>query len=281
MTLWLLQFRYELIKLFARKRTYIGFAAFVVLEVVLLGLLRLPKVQDAFRRLIETNGFAFDEYFSGLTLAFFVVVWTVFLLGGLYLALVAGDVVAKEVEDGAMRMILCRPVTRARLLAIKWLACILYTFALTFFIAASALLFGLIERGLGGLFVFAPGEQIFALFDPVEGFVRLVFATLLLSLSLCALSSFAFFLSCWPIKPAAATIVTLTYFFLDSILRQIPYFESLKPWFVSERINAWLLAFASPIPWHALAEDYAILTAFSVTLLLAAIAIFEARDFKA
>ena len=39
-----------------------------------------------------------------------MVMWTVFLLGGLYLALVvAGDVMSKEVEDGTMRMILCRP----------------------------------------------------------------------------------------------------------------------------------------------------------------------------
>ena len=38
-----------------------------------------------------------------------------FLLGGLFLALVSGDVVSKEVEDGTMRMMLCLPASRWRI----------------------------------------------------------------------------------------------------------------------------------------------------------------------
>jgi ABC-2 type transport system permease protein len=113
MSLFMLQLRGELRKLFARKRTYIGFGAFLLIELLVLGLLQLPRVQGSFRKMIERAGYGFEDYFSGLTLAFLILTWTIFFLGALYLSLVAGDVVSKEVEDGTMRMILCRPVSRS------------------------------------------------------------------------------------------------------------------------------------------------------------------------
>src|SRR2546430_2156688 len=106
--LFLRQFRGELLKMFARKRTWIGFGAFCGLELIIITLLQTRSVQRGFREFLEHNGAVFEEYFGGLTLAFDVMALTVVLLGALYLALVAGDIVGKEVEDGTMRMTLCR-----------------------------------------------------------------------------------------------------------------------------------------------------------------------------
>src|SRR5579862_1852177 len=104
MSLFFLQLRGELWKLFARKRTYLGFGVFFGLEIIILLLFQLPKVQRSWRQLLENAGYGFEQYFSGITLAFQIVLGTTTLLGGLYLALVAGDIVAKEVEDGTLRM---------------------------------------------------------------------------------------------------------------------------------------------------------------------------------
>src|SRR5882757_5042248 len=142
MSLFFLQLRGELWKLFARKRTYLGFGAFFAVEMVILLLFQLPKVQRSWRHLLEDAGYGFEQYFSGITLAYQIVLGTTSLLGGLYIALVAGDIVAKEVEDGTLRMTLCRPVSRIRLLAVKYLACLIYTFALIGFIGLSALVVG-------------------------------------------------------------------------------------------------------------------------------------------
>src|SRR5438093_667969 len=125
MSLFLFQLGNELKKLFARKRTYIGFGAFLLIECAILFLLNLPKPRASFRHLIEQNGYAFEQYFSGLTLAMMMLMWTTLLLGALYLALVAGDVVSKEVEEGTMRMMLCRPVSRRRIGALKYIACVI------------------------------------------------------------------------------------------------------------------------------------------------------------
>ena len=171
-SLFVLQFWHELTKLFARPRTFIGFGMFLLVEtLVVIGASR-PRPREMFRHAIEQNGYGFASYFSGLTLGLQMVMWTVFLLGGLYLALVAGDVVSKEVEDGTMRMILCRPAPRWRIGLLKYLACVVYTFALAFFIGLSALAVGTIYRGVGGLFAVAPMEQVFALYTVGPGTER-------------------------------------------------------------------------------------------------------------
>ena len=280
MTLFYRQLSGELWKLFARKRTYIGFGVFLAVELAVLLLFQIPKVQRSYGALIERAGYGFEQYFSGLTLAFLILIWTISLLGGLYLALVAGDVVAKEVEDGTMRMTLCRPVGRVRLLAIKYLACALYTFALIFFIGLTALAAGIARQGYGGLFVWAPLEGVFALYERGPGLARYLGALPLMGLSLLAVTSLGFALSCFNMKPAAATIVTLSYVTVDFIFRQIPYFESIKHWFLTTHMATWTNIFREHIPWPQIAEDYAYLLAVDLTLVVIAMVNFQQRDFK-
>ncbi len=280
MSLFFFQLRNELRKLFARKRTYIGFGAFLLMEGVILFMINLPKPRAHFQHMIEQNGYTFEQYFSGLTLGLLMVMWTSLLLGALFLALVAGDVVSKEVEEGTLRMMLCRPVSRGRLLALKYTASVIYTFALIFFIGLTALVAGFCYRGLGGLFVFAPMEKIFALHEFGPGLVRYLCALPLLALSLTTITSLAFLFSCFDMKPAAATIVTLSIVFLDSIFRNIPYFESLQPYFITTHISAWLQIFTTYIPWWRMVEDYAYLLAFDASCVVIALAVFERRDFK-
>jgi ABC-2 type transport system permease protein len=280
MSLFLYQLGNELKKLFARKRTYIGFGAFLLVEILILFLLNLPKPRASFRRLIEQNGYAFEQYFSGLTLALLMLMWTTFLLGALYLALVAGDVVSKEVEEGTMRMMLCRPVSRGRIILLKYLACVVYTFALIGFIGLSALLTGILYKGYGGLFVFAPLEHVFALHEAAPGLRRYLSALPLLALCLTTITSMGFMFSCFNMKPAAATIVTLSIFFFDSIFRNIPYFESLHPYFITTHMSTWLRVFEDYIPVWQIMEDYGYLFAFDVTFVILGLAVFRQRDFK-
>lgn len=281
MSLFFLQMRNELHKLFARKRTYLGFAAFVAVEILLLLLLNLSKPKAGFRKLIEQNGYGFDQYFSGATLGLLMLMWTTFLLGALYLALVAGDVVAKEVEDGTLRMILCRPISRLRVGFLKYAACVLYTFALTFFIGLTALVAGLLYCGWGGLFAIAPLEQLLAMHEAWPGFWRYLGALPLLGFGLVSISSLGFLFSCCEMKPAAATILTLSIFFFDSIFRSISYFESLRGWFMTSHMTVWLRVFEYHIPWWRIAEDVTWLGALNVTFALVGLAILQKRDFKA
>jgi len=280
MSLFFLQLHGELWKLFARKRTYIGFGAFFGLEVVILILFQLPKVQRSFRHIVEQAGYGFEEYFSGVTLAFQVLYWTVFLLGGLYIALVGGDIIAKEVEDGTMRMTLCRPVSRLRVLTVKYVASLIYTGVLTLFIGLSALAIGLLRQGVGGFFAFQPLQKLFVLYDFNEGLHRYLYSLPMLGITLVSVTSLAFMLSCFNMKPVSATICTLTYFTTDNIFRNIPYFDSIKPWFITSHIETWYNVYRSPVPWAQLTEDLAYLMGVDATFVLIGVVAFSVRDFK-
>lgn len=281
MSLFLLQFLGETKKLFARKRTYMGFIAFFCIEIALVILLQLPPVKLGVLRTLANNGYVDGEYyFSGLTLAFLVIVSAIFLLGSLYLALVSGDIVSKEIEDGTMRMMLCRPISRFRLLLVKYLACVLYTVVLTIFIAASALAVGLLYRGPGGLLVFVPEFSLFAVYDFEEGLLHFVMAIPFLAMSLVTISSIGFLFSCLRMKPSAATILTLSVLFVDFVLRIVPYLKSIEHYFLTFKMSRWVLVYEYQVPWAVLAENYVILGGVQLTLFTLAWLAVEFRDFK-
>lgn len=280
MSLFLLQLRGELWKLFARKRTYMGFGVFLGVETLILILWQLPRGQRAMRRMIEHSGGIFEQYFSGLTVAMIMLSISVFLLGGLYLGLVGGDLVAKEVEDGTMRMTLCRPVSRVRVLLVKYTTCVIYTFALVIFIGLTALAAATSVRGGGGLFLMIPEEGLIIFYDAGPGFARYLGALPCFALSLLTISTFAFQLSCWNMKPAAATISAITLFFIDWIFHLVPYFETYRPWMMTTRMSTWLNVFHSPIPWPRMVEDYAYLIGLDATFLIVGAVVFSSRDFK-
>src|SRR5580700_7709677 len=117
-----LHLRNELWKLFGKKRTYIGFGAFVASQSVMLLMFRFTKWERQMEAVLAGNGYLAEGYVSALSVAFLMLIPQILLLMPLYAALVGGDLVAKEAEDGTLRMILCRPVSRFRLLLAKWLA---------------------------------------------------------------------------------------------------------------------------------------------------------------
>ena len=114
--------RNELWKLFGKKRTYIGFGAFLLAQNAMLLTFRFTHWQQNMEGVLAGNGYTAQQYVSALTVALIMLLPQTILLMPLYASLVGGDLVAKEVEDGTLRMILSRPISRVRLLWVKWLA---------------------------------------------------------------------------------------------------------------------------------------------------------------
>ncbi|MCX6846064.1 MAG: ABC transporter permease [Verrucomicrobia bacterium] len=161
--LFLQQLRGELQKLLARPRTWIGYGAFLIMEALILFVYKLERSQQHMRGIIERNGLEFGNYYSSLTITFTIMLLSMFLLGSIYFALVAGDIVAKENEDGNLRMVFSRPISRLRLLLVKYTAVSLYTFSFVFFVGITGYLMAVAAVGWqGGLFVMEPKMKVFA-----------------------------------------------------------------------------------------------------------------------
>lgn len=281
MTLFFRQWRGELLKLFARRRTYIGFGAFLLLETVLLVVFRLQGVERIFERLISRQGQAFGHYYSALTIAHLILGFSVLILGALYLALVSGDIVAKEGEDGHYRLLLARPVSRLRLLTLKYLTCTGYAVVLIQFIAWTAFLLGLGLKGWGGgFFVMVPEIGLLTFHDWLPGLRHYALASVFLALSMTTVSSLAFFLSCFPIKPAAATIGALSYILIDMILRNTGFMESYDHLLLTRHMASWARLLAEDISWPLVLRSFTVLAAVNASLFALGAAVFESRDLK-
>src|SRR5689334_1317617 len=133
--------RNELWKLFGKKRTYIGFGAFLLAQNAMLLAFRFTHWQRNMEQVLAGNGYLARDYVSTLTVAVVMLIPQIMLLMPLYTALVGGDLVAKEAEDGTLRMILARPISRFNLLLAKWLAGIVFSILLVFALGAMAISF--------------------------------------------------------------------------------------------------------------------------------------------
>lgn len=278
--MFLAHLRNELWKLFGKKRTYIGFGAFVTVQTVMLLMFKYTRWQTQFERLLSGNGYLASEYISVLTVAVVMLTPQVLMLLPLYVALVGGDLVAKEAEDGTLRMILSRPISRVRLLAVKWLAGSFFCALLVFALGLIALGFGSLAFPWKGLFVFSPMNGTFGIFEANEGLALYCFSLLFVVANSIAQLSVAFMFSCFNLKPAAATILSLSFLFINMVMENIPFFKDYQNWFITHHFDCWLLVFQSPTPWHEIAQSEFLLGGICATAFLVGCTVFHVRDFK-
>ncbi len=278
--MFMLQLRNELWKLFGKKRTYIGFVMFLLSQNVIALVFKYTHASRPMERMLESSGNLADQYISTLTIATIMLVPAAVFLLPLYVALIGGDLVAKEAEDGTLRMILSRPVSRVRLLLVKWLAGAIFSIALVAMLGVFGLVFSRLHFPWGGLFVWMPEQSILSLFDPGAGLGRYLIGHAMLVTEACSIMCLAFMFSCFNMKPAAATILALSFVFVSFIMEHIPFFKEYQNWFFTYHLHLWQLVFAEPIPWWRVAQSLSLLAGFNATFLAVGITAFQVRDIK-
>lgn len=279
--MFLRQLRNELLKLYGKKRTYIGFGAFLVAQNAMLLAFHFSHWQQEMARRLEGNGYLAEDFISALTVAVIMLIPQIALLMPLYACLVGGDMVAKEAEDGTLRMILCRPISRLRLLGIKWCSGLVFCVTLVASLGAMALLFASLWFPWRGLFVFVPGPiHVFAVLPAGEGLRLYATAHLFLALNACTMFGLAFMFSCWKMKPAAATILALSFLLVNIVMENMPFFEEYKDFFLTHHFKCWLLVFAQPLSWPDLLKSLSAILGFNVSAFVIGATAFQVRDIK-
>lgn len=282
--MFLAQLKNELWKLFGKKRTYIGFGAFVVAQSAITLLFKFTRREHNLERLVSFHGLDASNYISALTVALLTILPQVLLLMPLYVTLVGGDLVAKEAEDGTLRMILSRPVSRVRLLLVKWIAGGIFTSVLAVALGAIALGIARLVYPWGGMFVFGqiqPGADLtLSAFTSHQGFALFAFSHVFIAINTITLMSVAFMFSCFNMKPAAATILALSFMFVSMVMERIPFFDDYQNWFITHHLECWFLVFQQPAPWQQIFQSELILLAISATAFIIGAMGFQVRDIK-
>ena len=278
-----LQLRSELVKLFGKKRTYIGFGVFLLAQNLMLLAFRFSNWKNIYAKLLEGNGYLSDEFVSALTVAVILLYPQMVLLMPLYVTLVGGDLVAKEAEDGTLRMILSRPVSRFRLLFTKWLTGVIFSTILVISLGAMALFFARMWFAWRGMFVWFPlpeGTLIFNVLGPDEGLKCYVLAHFIMALNATTMLSLAFMFSCFNMKPAAATILALSLLLVCFVMELLPFFADWRDFTLTHHLRSWVYLFSKPVHLAQIAESMCVLAAVNVTAFVIGATHFHMRDIK-
>jgi ABC-2 type transport system permease protein len=178
-------------------------------------------------------------------------------------------------------MVLCRPISRFRLLLLKWLAGVIFSIMLVLALGAMALLFARLWFPWKGMFVsFSPPEQVFNVLGPAHGLKLYAFSHIFLAVNAATMMSLAFMFSCFNVKPAAATILGVSFLLLNLVVEAIPFFADYREFLLMHHFRAWVVVYAQSIEWSRLVESLCVLLGFNFTCFIIGYTGFQLRDFK-
>jgi ABC-2 type transport system permease protein len=262
-------YRWEVRKLAAQKRTYIGLGAALLVPLIFVLGLALDgggggPEEVAFGRYVRETGLAIP-----LVGLIFGSVW----LFPLITALVAGDIVATEDHHGTLKTILTRSVERGQVFAGKALATLTYTFlAVAVFVVT-----GLVAGGL--VWGFDPLVSLSGTPIPAgRGMLLIGAGALAYLVPMLAVASIALLLSTLTRNSAAAVVGTLMISLILQVLGVISALEWLQPYLLSSQFDAWQGLLREPVDWAPIIHSAWVSALYAVPAAAVALAAFVRRD---
>ncbi|MEN3357198.1 MAG: type transport system permease protein [Mycobacteriales bacterium] len=146
----------------------------------------------------------------------------------LAVAVVSGDAVAGEASLGTLRYLLTVPVSRARLLLVKYAGVVAYCLAATLAVALVGVLIGLSLFPVGQVTMLS-GSQI--TYSSALG--RLLLVALYIAASMAALGAIGMFVSTLTESPVAAMATTAVLAIASQVLDSVPQLHVIHPWLFS------------------------------------------------
>ena len=231
-------YKWEILKLLAQKRTYLGLGAAMIVPLIFVTVLILKTGGPndiPLGRYIRETGLA-----TPFVVLFFMSIWAFPLIT----ALVAGDIVASESQNGTLKTILTRSRERGEIYAAKVLASFTYTAVVIFAMGAVAFIAASIEWGFNDLTSLS-GTPVSAW----HGLGLLVASLALYAWPMAGIAAFGLFLSTVTRNSAAAVVGTLMWALLMQLLGVLPGTESIRPYLLGEQFQAWHGFLRTPADW--------------------------------
>jgi ABC-2 type transport system permease protein len=260
-------YRWEVAKLLAQKRTFLGLGAAAAVPVIFVVVLVVKSggPNDVpLGRYIRDTGLAVP-----FVVLFFMSIWGLPLIT----ALVAGDIVASESHNGTLKTILTRSRERGEIFAGKVLATATYTLALVFLMGVIGLLAGSIAWGFHPLTSLS-GTQVSA----GHGLGLLIASLALYSLPLAGIAAFGILLSTVTRNSAAAVVGALMWALFMQLLGVLPGTESIRPYLLGTQFDAWHGFLRVPADWAPVTRALWVCALYIGIPLIAAYLVFLRRD---
>ena len=260
-------YRWELRKLRAQKRTYLGLgaaAAVPIIFVVAVATRGGGPNDVAFGRYVHDTGLAIP-----LVLLLFGSVW----LFPLITALVAGDIVAAEDRHSTLKTILTRSVEREQIFAAKTLAAFTYAVLAILITGVVALGAGILASG------FNPITSLSGTRVSATSGLGLVWASLGIYLvPVLSIACIGLLFSTVFRNSGAAIVGTLMFSLLLQLIGILPGLGGLSPYLLSTQFNAWQGFLRTPIDWAPIVRALWVCALYGIPALAVAAVVFLRRD---
>ncbi len=260
-------YRWEIAKLLAQKRTYLGLGAATIIPIIFVVVLVLQTggPNDVpLGRYIRDTGLAVP-----FVVLFFMSIWGLPLIT----ALVAGDIVASESHHGTLKTILTRSRERGEVFAGKVLATATYTLVLVFAMGIVGLVAGSIAWGFHPLTSLS-GTTV----APGHGLLLLLATLGVYTLPLAGIAAFALMLSTVTRNSAASVVGALMWALFMQLLGVLPGTESFRPYLLATQFDAWHGFLRVPADWVPVTRALWVCVLYIAIPLIAAYLVFLRRD---
>jgi ABC-2 type transport system permease protein len=271
--------RIELMKIFRKWRTYIGFIAIGVLvpllhlAMYLEGQNSIDYVTRGLRDSFILVGNLLNGYWISYLILNALIIHIPFLI-----TLVAGDLMAGEATAGTYRILVTRPISRMQIVTSKYIAGLIYTSLLIFWLALMSLVVGTIVFGSGELIV--AGSQAIIIFEKSDILWRFVLAYGFAILSMTVVCSLAILFSSLvenAIGPIVSTMAVIIIFIILSNF-DVAILKEIKPYLFTTYMLNWREFFNDPLNISDIAKAVLILTGHILIFFSASAYIFKKKD---
>lgn len=287
----------ELYKISKRPRTYIAFAAITAIVVIFqLAFkadgqsymdLMLQSVQDSFE--IDKSK-AINGYFMC-----YIILNTLLIQVPILVALIAGDAISGEANMGTLRLLLVKPISRTKIILVKFSASVIYTIMLLVWMAVMALFLSLLIFGADDMLIFrVKGEESLILQITSNDILWRYFAAFgYAAVALTVIAALAMLLSVFAENSIGPIIATVCIVIVCTVVSNInvPVIDKhVKPWLFTSYLVGWKGFFyigttteGEPIKgslenWPAIRSSLYILAAHILVLVAATVVIFRRKD---
>src|SRR4051794_29015832 len=248
--------RSELRLVFGRRRNIALLAALACVPILIAVAIRLAG-GDGGPRGGDGPAFIGQIAGNGLFVAFTALVVTLPLFLPLAVSVAAGEAVAGEAPTGTRRNLLLVPVSRTRVLVVKFAGMVAFGVAAALTVGAAGVLIGLALFPVGPVTLLSGGTL------PVgAALLRVLFVALYVAAMLAGLAAIGLFASTLTEVPIAAMAVTAITAVVVQILGAVPQISAIHPYLLTH----WWLRFGDllrdPIVFGEMAQGLAVTAAY-------------------
>ena len=268
--------RIELYKVFKRPRTYISFGIVAAISFIIqLAMLSGGKDFVSFGMQAVTEQFDVQGDIINGYFVTYIILQSLLVQIPLLVALVAGDMLAGE---ASMRLVLTKPISRPKLIWIKFMASLVYTVMLIVWLAVVGLFVSLLIFGAGDMVNMKSDTFIILLKDDMVW--RYMAAFVFASLAMTSIAALAMMLSAFADNSIGPIIATMGIVVVLTILTnlELPLFNAIKPYLFTTHMIGWKGFFDDPVPYAAIYKSAGVLVAYTLGFLGITIAYFNKKD---